>query len=348
MQNKIYKETFGTLTLIINIMIEDKFMKEIIIQKNEAGQRFDKFLFKYLNNSNSSFIYKMIRKKNILLNGKKAVGNEKLNIGDSVKLFFSDDTLNKFHTNVKINRPMISEKHSKISKKDIVYEDENILIINKKAGILSQKAVDTDYSINEMAIDYLMESGVVTEETLETFKPSICNRLDRNTTGLIIIGKTLLGSQVMAELLRYRSVHKYYLTIVKGEIKQSSKIDGYLLKDEKHNKVIIGEKGDRIITEYSPLKCFDGMTLLKVHLITGKTHQIRAHLASIGHPLAGDTKYGDKRFNKKISEIYKNNHQMLHAYMLVFEELEGKLDNLSNKVIKLNPPKDWHVDEYLD
>lgn len=321
-------------------------MKEIIIQQNEAGQRFDKFLFKYLNNANSSFIYKMLRKKNIVLNGKKAVGNEQLNIGDSVKLFFADETFDKFHTPVKVSDFSASKKNTKVpklTKDDIVYEDDNILVINKKAGILSQKASDSDYSINEMAIEYLIETGIVNESSLETFKPSICNRLDRNTSGLIIVGKTLIGSQVMADLLKYRSIHKYYLTIVKGEITKTSKINGYLLKDEKHNKVTIGNTGDRIITEYTPIKVFDGMTLLKVHLITGKTHQIRAHLASIGHPLAGDMKYGDKRFNMKIADTYGYNYQMLHSYMLEFEELEGKLENLSNKVISVNPPADWKI-----
>ena len=154
-------------------------MQEIIVSANEAGQRFDKLLAKYLNEAPKSFIYKMLRKKNILLNGKKATGNEKLEVGDSVKLFLADETIEKF------SKLIVVKTKAKL---DIVYEDENVLLINKPVGMLSQKAEAKDESLVEHIISYMMESGQLTEADLRKFKPSICNRLDRNTSGLVVAG----------------------------------------------------------------------------------------------------------------------------------------------------------------
>ena len=171
-------------------------MQEIIVSVNEAGQRFDKLLAKYLNEAPKSFIYKMLRKKNIVLNGKKATGNEKLTVGDSVKIFLADDTIAKF-SKQEIVRTKV--------KLDIVYEDANVLMINKPVGMLSQKADAKDTSVVEHVISYLLDSGQITEEELRSFKPSICNRLDRNTSGLIIAGKSMVGLQVMGGLFKERS-----------------------------------------------------------------------------------------------------------------------------------------------
>ena len=301
-------------------------MQEIIVNVNEAGQRFDKLLAKYLNEAPKSFIYKMLRKKNIVLNGKKATGNEKLAVGDSVKIFLADETIAKF-SKQEIVRTKV--------KLDIVYEDANVLMINKPVGMLSQKADAKDTSVVEHVISYLLDSGQITEEELRSFKPSICNRLDRNTSGLIIAGKSMVGLQVMGALFKDRSLRKYYRCLVHGKIKEEKYIKGYLTKDENTNKVSILQSkeadGLPIETEYRPLWSNERCTLLEVHLITGRTHQIRAHLASEGHAIIGDYKYGNRRINDTYKSKYKLESQLLHAYRIEMPKLEGELESLSEK-----------------
>lgn len=292
-------------------------MKEIVINENEAGQRLDKFLGKLLKEAPASFYYKMLRKKNIVLNGKKATGNEKLAMGDSVKLFLSDETFEKFAGKRQTNDLAASVPNIAL---EIVYEDHDVLAINKPAGMLSQKAKKEDISANEYILQYLLESGTITRESLHTFKPSVCNRLDRNTSGILVAGKTLNGLQQMSKAFRERSMEKYYLAIVAGHISKPRRIEGFLKKDGVNNQVtILSEPSNDtkpIITEYRPLKLVGQVTLLEVHLITGRSHQIRAHLASIGHPVIGDTKYGNPRLNREFLKNAGVTHQLLHAYRL--------------------------------
>ncbi len=309
-------------------------MQEIIVSANEAGQRFDKLLAKYLNEAPKSFIYKMLRKKNIVLNGKKATGNEKLEVGDSVKLFLADETIEKF------SKLIVVKTKTKL---DIVYEDDNVILINKPVGMLSQKAEAKDESLVEHVISYMMESGQLSEAELRKFKPSICNRLDRNTSGLVVAGKSLAGLQIMGELFKERSLKKYYRCLVKGRIENKQYIKGFLVKDEKTNKVTISknEVSDSlpIETEYEPIWYNDSYTLLEVHLITGRTHQIRAHLASQNHPIIGDYKYGNKKVNDLFKEKYKLQSQLLHAYRLEMPELDNELANMSEKKFIAPLPK---------
>ena len=292
-------------------------MKEIVINENEAGQRLDKFLGKLLKEAPASFYYKMLRKKNIVLNGKKATGNEKLTAGDSIKLFLSDETFEKFAGKRQTNDLAASVPNIAL---EIVYEDHDVLAINKPAGMLSQKAKKEDISANEYILQNLLESGTITRESLHTFKPSVCNRLDRNTSGILVAGKTLNGLQQMSKAFRERSMEKYYLAIVAGHISKPRRIEGFLKKDEKNNQVTIlsepSNDAKPIITEYRPLKLVGQVTLLEVHLITGRSHQIRAHLASIGHPVIGDTKYGNPRLNREFLKNAGVTHQLLHAYRL--------------------------------
>ena len=292
-------------------------MKEIVINENEAGQRLDKFLGKLLKEAPASFYYKMLRKKNIVLNGKKATGNEELAMGDSVKLFLSDETFEKFAGKRQTNDLAASVPNIAL---EIVYEDHDVLAINKPAGMLSQKAKKEDISANEYILQYLLESGTITRESLHTFKPSVCNRLDRNTSGILVAGKTLNGLQQMSKAFRERSMEKYYLAIVAGHISKPRRIEGFLKKDGVNNQVtILSEPSNDtkpIITEYRPLKLVGQVTLLEVHLITGRSHQIRAHLASIGHPVIGDTKYGNPRLNREFLKNAGVTHQLLHAYRL--------------------------------
>lgn len=259
-----------------------KGMKQILVAQNEAGQRLDKLLAKVLNKAPKSFIYKMLRKKNITLNDKKADGSEKLVLQDEIKLFLSEETIAQFS---EVQETAVVE-----AKLDIIYEDQHILLINKPSGVLSQKAQKDDVSMVEYMISYLLQSGQISREELSRFKPALCNRLDRNTGGLLIAGKTLIGLQEMASLLKKRTLEKYYLCIVKGKVEDKRRIEGYLSKDEDKNQVKIYQKQlentEYICTEYEPIAYSESKdktednplgnyTLLSVKLITGKSHQIR-------------------------------------------------------------------------
>lgn len=291
-------------------------MKLLTVTKNEAGQRLDKLLAKYLNQAGKGFIYKMIRKKNITLNGKRCDGSEKLEEGDQIRLFLSDETIEKFS---KTEVPAVKKQTL-----DILYEDENVLFINKPCGMLSQKAEETDESLVEYLIAYLLESGALTEELLRTFRPSVCNRLDRNTSGIVIAGKSLGGLQAMSAVLRDRSLHKYYQCIVKGRVETPCRVRGYLRKNEQTNQVSVFRDpvpdSLPIETEYIPLAVGTDYTRLQVTLITGRSHQIRAHLASIGHPILGDPKYGDPACNREAKQKYHISTQLLHSWKLVMPE----------------------------
>lgn len=333
-------------------------MKEVTVGSNEAGQRLDKFLKKYLKEVGSGFLYKMLRKKNITLNGVKADGSEKLTQGDKVCFFLSEETLEKFRgpapdtvsgslDNQQGKKPVGAERKISIPQVPIVYEDENILLLNKPAGLLSQKASPEDYSLNEWLIDYLLDQGEITREGLRTFRPSICNRLDRNTSGLVVCGKTLAGSQKMSELLRERNVHKFYRLFAAGRAELDGVTDAWLRKDEKNNQVEIlssppsdCSKASHIITGCHPLAYYEGYTYLEVELFTGKSHQIRAHLAALGHPLIGDGKYGDKRINDRFRKQGVRS-QMLHAYRIEFPVMDGLFAGLSGKVFTAPEPESF-------
>lgn len=306
-------------------------MQELHVTANEAGQRLDKLLAKFLNQAPKSFLYKMMRKKNIVLNGKKCTGNEKLKQGDSIKLFFSDETIEKFSAGT-----YVTPKKEKTNMLPIIYEDEQVLLMNKPVGVLSQKAKDSDVSAVEILINYLIETNQLSKEQFRTFHPSICNRLDRNTSGILVAGKTLPALQEMNRFFKERTIAKYYRCLVKGRvIKNEDYIKGYLVKDQKTNKVSITKKkteeGVSIETEYCVIQSNDEVSLLEVHLITGKTHQIRAHLASIGHPIIGDYKYGDKQINEMYRQEYGLKSQLLHAYRLEMPSSDGSLAYLNDK-----------------
>lgn len=301
-------------------------MREYEIGKNEAGQRMDKYLGKLLANAPKGFLYKMLRKKNITLNGKKAAGMEMLAEGDRIKLFLSDETIEKFS----------KEEFQKVScPLDILYEDSQILLINKPVGMLSQPDGSGQASLVEYLITYLLEEGTLTREELKTFRPSVCNRLDRNTSGIVAAGKTLAGLQELSRLFHDRTIHKYYLCLTAGEIKKKNFIKGYLHKDKTCNKVrVSGTKLPESVpieTEYEPLESNGKATLLRVRLVTGRTHQIRSHLASIGHPIIGDAKYGDPGVNRYYNRKYGLCHQLLHGRELELPVLRGTLEAVSGK-----------------
>lgn len=328
-------------------------MQAVTIKNNQAGQRLDKFLHKFMPEAGKGFLYKMLRKKNITLNGKRAEGSEILVLGDTVSFFFSPETFVKMTGTSLPKCTADGDVTERNPEKDaaakytlayhtlsdsgiaILYEDNNILIADKPAGVLSQKAAESDISLNEWLIGYLLEKECFSVDELRTFKPSVCNRLDRNTSGIVLCGKSLAGSQYLSRNIKEKHIRKLYRTICVGEITRETILRGYLKKDSAKNKVTVSRTPDAtggtgfiqnyIETVCRPLAVSGGYTLLEVNLITGKTHQIRAHLADIGHPLIGDAKYGDSRTNRLMRERYDLQYQLLHAYMteLPAEDTEG-------------------------
>ena len=280
------------------------------IGSQEAGQRLDKFLHKYFPEAGTAFLYKMLRKKNIVLNKKKAEGKEILVEGDSLDFFFSEETFAKFRgmeksgTTSRLLTAVYEKAYESLHGITVLYEDADMLALDKPAG------------------GYLLKKGRMTEEILKTFKPSVLNRLDRNTSGLVLCGTSLKGSQILSRMIHDRTVHKYYAAVVKGRVDKAGILGGVLEKDEIANKVTIKDVGEgkEVRTIYEPAAYADGLTLLSIELVTGKTHQIRAHMAGIGHPLLGDAKYGDRSFN----EAYRKKgvkSQLLHAQRMVFPTL---------------------------
>ena len=329
-------------------------MQELTITDLESGQRLNKYMMKYLNQAPSSFIYKMLRKKNITRNGKKASGDEILECGDVIKVFLADETIEKFrvvhtgnphfdsgskqHDIVKFAGSATSDGSAQASGQkpgitlQILYQNPDILAVHKPVGVLSQKAKKDDYSINEAILDYCLSMRILTAKQLETFHPSISNRLDRNTSGIILAGISLKGSQMLARILKGHTCEKYYYTIVAGEMKQCIHEKAYIVKDTKKNQSKIQKHespgASMIETAFTPLCTKNGFTLLQVQLFTGKSHQIRAHLQSLGYPMAGDTKYGNPAVNRKLRERYHLNHQLLHAGKLVLPDIPEITDPL--------------------
>ncbi len=293
-------------------------MREIEIKKEETKQRLDKYLIRYLKNAGSGFIYRMLRKKNITLNGKKSKGNERLKEGDIIHMYLADETILKFQQEGGTEYFPVSDDLK------IIFENDQILAADKPAGMFSQKAAPTDVSANEYILGYLMKSGHMTTDDFSSFRPGICNRLDRNTSGLLLAAKTLPAARFLSEMIKSHSLKKYYLTIVHGFMEASDCVTAYIQKDPHTNKVKVEsfwfEGSQKIETAYEPLDFHNNLTFLRVRLITGKTHQIRSHLAFLGHPVIGDTKYGCKKGNEYYQRTYGLRHQLLQAHQICFPE----------------------------
>lgn len=303
-------------------------MREIIIDKNESEQRLDRFLKKYLGEASSGFIYKMIRKKNIKVNESRAKPETTIVEGDTIQLYLADKTIDKFITE---DREIKSDLIP-----DIVYEDDNIMLINKAAGILSHGTKESfEENIVDSMINYLIQSKEYIPRLEKTFTPSVCNRLDRNTSGIIIGAKNYQALKSINKAIKDGEVKRYYKTIVKGRINEAFTHSAHLLKDEDTNKVEIREEdfegSKEITTVVKPIKSRNGFSLLEVELITGRTHQIRGHLSSLGYPIIGDRKYGNKQINKRFKDEYSLENQWLHGYKIQLNGLDEEMEYLNGK-----------------
>ena len=302
-------------------------MKQITINKNDAGQRIDKFLTKFMVNLPQSMLYKSLRKNCVKVNGKHIKdGSFMLSEGDILSLYFKDE----FFPGVNKSEPFMTIKPNI----DIIYEDENIVLIDKKPGVNvhTDDNGDTNTLIEHLKA-YLYQKGEYKPEEEQTFTPSLCNRIDRNTGGIVIAAKNAETLRIMNQKIKDREMKKLYLLIATGILEnKKGRLTGYLFKDEKKKTVYVyntPKKGAKtIITDYRVLAERDGNSLVEADLITGRTHQIRAHFASIGHPLLGDGKYGSNKLNRGSGF----SHQALYSYKLkfIFKTDAGILSYLDN------------------
>ena len=330
-------------------------MKKIIVTHNDAEQRLDRFLRKYLNGASLSYIYKIIR-KDVKINGARGKNETVIHEGDEITLYIPDDVLEKFA----VSRAKSSGTRRNFT---VAYEDENIIAVIKPFGLLTHgDGKEKKNTLVNQVVDYLIEKGDYNPRIERSFVPAAANRLDRNTTGLVLFGKNSTSLRELNALIRDKSaISKFYLTILAGNLTEEIHLKGSLTKDESRNMVKVYDRkaadtkaaGSRISdssadarndgekdieTIARPLENRVGYTLAEVQLITGRTHQIRAHMASAGYPVIGDTKYGKPSVNRKLSERFGLTTQLLHAYKLEFNETGEHLAYLKGKVIEAKLP----------
>lgn len=311
-------------------------MKTMIISENDANQRIDKYLKKLLCNAPSQLIYKMLRKKDVKVNGIKIKENYILQLSDKVELFLYEDKFQEY-TQAQTIFDLAIEF-------DVLYEDENILVVGKPAGLLIHEDIhESMNTLSNQVLTYLYNKGEYIPDESLSFTPGPVHRLDRNTSGIVIFGKTLRALQDLNEMMKQRHcIEKTYMTICKGHMSSQTLI-GYMKKDGDQSLVKIVNKDTHgaltMHTIVENIKSSNNYSLLKVKLITGRTHQIRIHLSSVHHPIIGDSKYGDFELNKYIKKKYHLNHQFLHAYQIQFIKPIGSLKYLQDKVIVCPMPE---------
>lgn len=307
-------------------------MFEIRLSENEAGQRADRFLRKYLKDYPLGDIYKLFRKNRVKLNGKRAKENQMLEEGDLLQLYIEkpEEGVNATLAYAKLTKDI-----------DLIYEDDNIIVANKPAGLLTHpdKPGDTD-TLLDRALYHIYSKNAAAKS--RTFSPAVCNRLDRNTGGIVIIAKNYKTLKAVNHSIRERGIRKLYLCIAVGKMDESGEIKGFLEKDGDRNIVAINESGTgdgkQVHTIFRTLAVSENIkklgrqfSLLEAELVTGRSHQIRAHFAYLGHPLAGDVKYGNKAVNEYFKKSYSLKHQFLHAHRVIFEEVHEDICYLKGR-----------------
>ena len=313
-------------------------MRTLEIGKNDADQRLDKFLTKRFRNMPHSLMYKYIRKKCIKVNGKKCDIDTRLKEGDVLTFFIKDEFFEPSEEVYDFMKAPV--------KLDIVYEDENILLLNKKPGLIVHP--DENYHFDSLIArvqHYLYDRGEYDPKDEQSFAPALVNRIDRNTGGIVIAAKTAEALRIMNQKLKDRELEKIYLCLAVGSFeKKEALLTAYLEKNEKQNRVYISDKPGpdkkQIRTRYRVLAEGKGLSLLEVELLTGRTHQIRAHMAHIGHPLAGDGKYGKNEVNRRLGMKW----QALYSYKLSFRFTTdgGALEYLNGRTF--TAPEVWFTD----
>jgi 23S rRNA pseudouridine955/2504/2580 synthase len=334
-------------------------MQKLTVNEKEEGQRLDKYLKRKLPEAPMSFFYKTLRKKNITLNGKKADGREAVQAGDLVTLFLADETIEKFRGETASSPERGEQIRALIAASDrirgvtVLYEDDNVLVCTKPFGVLSQKAGPEDLSMNEWLAGHLLKKSKDPAALLDSFRefrPSVCNRLDRNTMGLIVCAVSLPGSRTMTELIRTRKLRKYYQMVVEGRLTGSGTIRGWLIKDPVSNTVRFSDRKSPgavyAETDWKSLSTNGSRSLIEAELLTGRSHQLRVQFAYMGHPITGDPKYGTAQASEKNRTDRRRpagsgkpfRGQLLCSCRLEFPPMEGAFGPLSEKVITCSLP----------
>lgn len=307
---------------------------QIEIGPNEAGQRLDKFLRKYLKEVPLSRIFKGIRKGDIKVNGKKQKEKYSLELGDVLEIRYMnvEDSVKKEKKFARVDTGSLK----------IIYEDDNVLLLEKWPGILvhSDKK-NGEATLTDFALSHLFNKGDYDPSQEVTFTPASCNRLDRNTSGIVIYGKNFEALKNLNEMIRDRKIEKYYTALVKGKLADGT-YTAYISKDQDNNLSSVFEEQKRGTVEIKmnvkTIQTNGAYSLLELELLTGKSHQLRAHLAFLGNPIIGDPKYGDKKLNSFFDNKYGLNYQYLYAYKLIFRDTPEKLHYLENKTIAQSLP----------
>lgn len=318
-------------------------MKKISVNKNDAGNRLDKFINKCFPNIPYSLLYKYIRKKRIKVNGKKEEISYRLKENDVLELYINDELLEKSNKS--------SDFKAASEDIEILYEDDNIMIINKKAGLIVHPDDDikVDCLVNRIK-NYLFKKGEFNPENENSFAPALVNRIDRNTSGIVIAAKNAESLRILNLKMKERELHKKYICILCGTLKKDTEIlKAFLDKNSSENKVYISNKMKNknyktILTKYSVIDKSKKFTLAEIELLTGRTHQIRAHMAYLGYPLLGDGKYGVNKINREMGYKY----QALCAYKLKFDfkDKDNILGYLDGKEFGVNMDKIWFVNDF--